>query len=54
MQENAALRAQVAQVMFERDELEQRLQLVGVGVNATIGPKCILQNVYKRMYLEIK
>merc|ERR1719450_1339687 len=31
MQENAALRDQLAQEIIERDELEQRLELVGVG-----------------------
>ena len=30
MQENAALRAQLAQEIIERDELEQRLELGGV------------------------
>jgi len=28
MQENAGLRAQIAQVMVERDDLEQRLNMV--------------------------
>lgn len=32
MQENAALRAQVAQVMLERNEFEQRLEMLGVSI----------------------
>lgn len=32
MQENAALRAQVAQVMLERNEFEQRLEMLGVRI----------------------